>query len=300
MITLLTGENSYEIEQALRGLAVEFSGDMEKFDGAELELTRLPDLLMGMSLFSEQRLVVIRGLSANKQVWDALPDWLERISDDIHLVVVEAKPDKRTKTYKALQKAAAVREFKLWTDRDERRAEQWVGEQANARNVKLSPTAARLLVSRIGVDQWQLANTLDTLSVYDEITEDRIRDTTEARPHENVFALFETALKGDRARVQAMVQALSLSEDPYQLFGLLSGQAFQLAALAAAREDDDVAKDFGVHPFVLSKLRPYAAKQGVKGSRQIVRAFSKADELMKTSSTEPWLAIEQALLHTGT
>ena len=298
MITLLTGENSYETTQALAQLASGFDGVPERLDGLELETRQLPDLFMGVSLFAEKRLVIIRELSQNKPVWEALPEWLPRLSDDIHLVLVEPKPDRRTKTYKTLQKAAEVREYKPWTDRDTLAAEKWVSTWATARKVALASGAARLLVARIGVDQWQLSHALEKLSVFDELTEALIYEHSDASPHENIFMVFETALKGDMSRVQEMIAALRLSEDPYQLFGLLSGQAFQLAALAVAREGDDVAKDFGVHPFVLSKLRPYAMKRGIKGAGQIVTAFADADEAMKTSSIEPWLAIEGALLST--
>lgn len=296
MITLLTGENSFEVEQRLAQFMTDFAGAPEKFDGAELELKQLPDLLMGMSLFSEQRLVVIRGLSGNKPVWDALPDWLERMSDDIHLVLVEAKPDKRTRSYKALQKVAKVQDFKLWTERDAGQAERWVGEQATKRNIKLPANAARLLVSRAGVDQWQLKHALDKLSLLGDISEAKIRDVIEAQPAENVFELFTTALKGGQARVHEMISTLELSEDPYKLFGLLAGQAFQLAALAAAREGDDVARDIGAHPFVLSRLKPYAQQLGVAGSGAIIAAFAEADETMKTAALNPWLVIERTLL----
>ncbi len=98
MITLLSGENSFEIDRQLRQIVAEFGGAAEKFDGVELEVRQLPDLLMGMSLFAAQRLVIIRELSANKGVWEVLPEWLERQSEDTHVVLIEPKPDKRTKT----------------------------------------------------------------------------------------------------------------------------------------------------------------------------------------------------------
>lgn len=299
MITLLTGENSYEIDRELKRLAANFDGTLEKFDGEALEVRQLPDLLAGMSLFAEKRLVIIKQLSDNKAVWAELPAFLERISDDVDLVLVEPKPDKRTSAYKALQKAASVQEYKPWTERDSIKAEKWVGEQAAERGIKFTPALSRLLVARVGVDQWELAHALDKLSVLSEVTEDIIRDVIEANPSENVFELFETALKGNRTRIRVMIATLSLTEEPYQLFGLLSGQAFQLAALAAASESDNVAKDIGAHPFVLSKLKPYAKKEGIAGASQIAKAFAEADHAMKTSSIDPWLAIERALLQTA-
>ncbi len=296
MITLLTGENSYAINYDLQQMIRGFDGVAEKIDGTELELRQLPDLLMGVSLFSEKRLVIVRQLSQNKSVWEVFGDWTSRVSDDIHLVLVEAKPDKRTRTYKTLQKAAAVREYKPWTMRDARQAEEWVGKRAAELTTPLSPELVRFLVARVGVDQWQLSHALDKLSVLDDISEDIIRNVIEASPSENIFELFETALKGESARVQTMLDTLMLTEDPYQLLGLLSGQAFQLATIAVAKDGDDVAHDMGVHPFVLSRLKRYAQQQGVAGASMIISAFAAADTALKTSSVDPWIAIERALL----
>lgn len=296
MITLLIGENSFEVQQRLRQLETNFSGTVEKVDGVQLEVRQLPDLLMGMSLFADKRLVIVRGVAQNKAIWEVLPQWLERMSDDIHLVLVEPAPDKRTKTYKVLQKNATVEEFRPWTDRDASKAQQWVAAQAKQRGMTLSPSLCRLLVARVGVDQWQLWQSLEKLSVFSTITEDILCNSIDPNPNENVFLLFETALKGDQTRVQAMIETLRLSEEPHKLLGLLSGQAFQLAALAAASSDDDVAKDIGAHPFVLSKLRPLAARRGVRGAAQVIAAFGEADEQVKTSSGDLWLVIERALL----
>ena len=100
MITLLIGENSFEIQRALDDIIADFDGNVEKIEGSELQVSQLPDIFMGGSLFADKRLVVIRNLSENKSVWPVLGDWTDKISDDIHVVLVDAKPDKRTSTYK--------------------------------------------------------------------------------------------------------------------------------------------------------------------------------------------------------
>lgn len=295
MITLLMGENSYEIYQRLRQLEAEFQDTVEKIDGAELELHNLSDLISGTSLFHQKRMIVIRDLSSNKTIWEKLPDWLDRTSDDIHLVIVEPKPDKRTKTYKALQKSSSVLEYKPWSERDDAQVAKWIMSEAEARTLALTPALARLLVARVGVDQWQLTQALDKLLAAGEVTEDVITNVIDARPSENVFDLFETALKGDTGRLRELLAVLSATEDPYMLFGLLSGQAFQLMALALARDEQDVAKDFGVHPYALSRMRPYARQRGSAGAREVLLAFNQADEAMKTSYVDPWTVIEQVL-----
>lgn len=297
MITLLTGENSFELERALREIVRGFDGAVERIDGAELELRQLPDLLMGGTLFAAQRLVVIKGLSENKTIWTTFGDWLTRASDDVHLVLVEPKPDKRTKTYKDLQKVARVQEFKPWGDRDGALAEKWTQTEARVLGLSLEAAHARQVVARVGVDQWALYRALEKLAVLDEVTPEVIADVIELSPTENVFNLFETALRGDTRTVAQMIATLELTEDPYRVFGLLSGQVVQLLALSLGdKPSADIAKDVGAHPYAVSKLGSYAKKFGAVGSKKVIEAFAQADTAMKTSSAEPWLLIERALM----
>lgn len=301
MVQLLVGDNSFEIERELGRLTTAFDGVAEMVDGSALEIRQLPDLLMGATLFADKRLVVIRHLYENKQVWDALPEWLERLSDDIMLVLVETKPDKRTRTYKTLQKTAEVKEFKSWTERDVSVAERWAVEEAKRQEFTLDTKSARSLVEQTGVDQWRVFHALEKLAVLDTVTPQVIETVIEKNPRENVFILFETAIKGDTEKVQHMLRVLEQTEDPYMVFGLLSSQVFQLAALALSdKPSSEVAKEIGAHPFVLSKLAPYAKKQGRGGVRGVVAAFYEADTAMKVSAGEPWLLIERALVKAAT
>lgn len=300
MITLLTGENTFEATRALNGIAGQFKGDIERVDGAELETKQLPDIFMGATLFATERMVVVKNLSDNKSVWNDLVDWLPRISDDIHVIFVEPKPDKRTKTYKELQKVADVQEFKPWTERDNMSAEKWAIEEAGALGFSLDKKSAQALVGRIGVEQWQLHSALQKLSVMNEVTPEVIADIIEATPAENVFNLFESALRSDMKKVSDMIRTLEQTDDPFMVFGLLSGQAFQLAALATTdRPAADIAKAIGAHPFALQKLSSYAQRRGRGGAKRVLVAFAEADEAMKSTASDPWLLIERALAKTA-
>jgi DNA polymerase III delta subunit len=296
MIILLTGENTFEIEQDLNKIVATFEGEPERVDGSEVSARDLPDLLTGSTLFSDKRLVVIKGLSENKVVWPTLSDWLSRISDDMTLVLVDIKPDKRTVTYKEIKKVSKLVEHPVWSDRDESKAALWTAKQAELMRVKLNTKSVQTLIHRIGPDQWGLFHALEKLSLVDVVTDEIIESVIDARPSENVFNLFDAALRGDRKRVAKMIQTLELTEDPYRLFGLLSGQAFQLAAVAVARPTDVVASDLGVSPYAVSKLSSVAKRLGRRGARKVIGAFATADDDMKLSRAEPWLLIERTLM----
>ncbi len=296
MITLITGENAFEVYQAVHALMDEFVGEVMQVDGSELELRGLPDLLMGTSLFSTKRLIIIRDLSASKTLWANFVEWLPRVSDDVHLVLVEPKPDKRTLTYKELKKDAKVVDYPAWGEQDNAKAERWVEDEALRQGISMDKKSIQLIVRRVGTDQWQLFHALEKLAVLEEINVTVIEQVIDAQPSENVFTLFEMALRGEGTKVIEIVRTLQLSEEPYRLFALLSGQAFQLAVIFSASPADSITKDFGISPFVVSKLANVARHQTKASIRKIIMAFAKADDDMKVSKADPWLLIEKALL----
>lgn len=296
MITLLTGENTFEIEKEIQRIIAGFNGVAERIDGSELASRDVPDLLTGATLFASKRLVIIKNLSDNKTIWLNFFEWLPRVSDDTELVLVDTKLDKRTVTYKELKKVATVNEFDLWSERDIGKAEQWAIEEAKKAGIALNTKSVQTLVERVGPDQWGLFHALEKLALVGEITDEIIESVIDVSPSENVFNLFDKALQGDRLRVSQMIQTLELTEDPYRLFALLSGQAFQLAALAVADSAGSVAKDLGVSPYAISKLTTTAKKLGRSGARKVIQTFAQADDDMKLSRAEPWLLIERALM----
>lgn len=296
MITWLIGENTFEIREALRAIEASFAGQAERIDATDLTLAGLPDVLMGVSLFASERLVIIRDITTNGSLFEKIPEWLPRVSETIHLVLIDAKPDKRTSSYKALKAAANVKEFPAWTERDVAKAGQWVTARALSLGVKMNASLVRHLVDRVGVDQWQLASALDVISLAGEINDATIDALIPANPQENIFQLFETALEGKRQYVVQQLKTLALQQDPYAFFALLSSQAMSLAAVTFSDTDDSPAKEFGIHPFVASKMSRHAQTLGKARVARILEVFAKTDADLKRSKGEPWLLIERTLL----
>lgn len=296
MISWFIGENTFEVHQAVASAIASFGGAPERIDGTTLELKNIPDLLMGSTLFAEKRLVIIKDLSQNSAVWEKFPEWIDRISDDIELILIDGKPDKRTTGFKEVKKRVTLKEFPVWGERDQHLAQSWIVKYAESKDVKLDTKVAHHIVARVGLDQWQLANALEKFALLDVVTIDAINNVIDPNPSENVFQLFELALEGNRKAVHDMIRTLELTEEPYKLFALLSSQAFQLAAVTTASAGDAPAKDFGIHPFVASKLARHGSRLGSRGVMKILSLFADADADMKRSRGEPWLVIEKTLL----
>lgn len=295
MIILLTGDNNYEIDQELGRIVSDFEGEVERLDTDVLEPRNLTDIFGGLSLFATNRLVVLKRASESTAVWEALATWADKDSDTT-VVLVEPKVDKRTKTYKTLAKHADVRMFTAWAERDTAKAEQWLVDEATRRSIKLAPAAAREIVRRRGVEQYQLLNTLEQLAVLGEITTEVVETHIEKTPHDNVFELLAAALTGDTARVQHMIQVLRLENDPYMTLGLLASQTYALSGLVLSdKSQGEIATDLGVSPYTLRGLARSAESLTRTRLRTLVAALADADTGLKSSSVDSWVQIEIAL-----
>lgn len=295
MIYLLTGENTFESERRLGELVAGFEGDVERVDGSELTPDQLPDLLAGVTLFSTDRLVVIKNASSNKPVWTALGEWFEKGVDN-SVVLVERMADKRTKTYKWLEKHAEVVTTK---DLQPFEAVKWVEAEAKQRKLELTPDTARFFVDYVGADQWRLSAELDKLALAGKLVDkELIRELVEPTPQATSFELLDAAFAGRRGDVEQLLQTVAREEDPYMFFGLLAGQvyALALAKTAGGKSLDAVAKEAGIHPFVLKKVGGLARGLSVTEVKKIVKQLAELDVNLKSRSVEPWVQIQVFLL----
>ncbi|MDO5343491.1 MAG: hypothetical protein Q4F02_01085 [Candidatus Saccharibacteria bacterium] len=296
MIHLLHGDNEFEKRERL--VALLDGARPLSHDGAVLELGRLRELLQGQSLFGEAEPIVIRRLSDNTEAWAALPELAD--GTDVTLILLEMKPDKRTKTYKWLQKHAEVTECKAFGERDQTKAVAWCVARAEAAHrLSLTREAAQAIIERLGHDQLRIDHFLAQLALADDATVATIHQLLPLAKTESAFVLFEAALKGDIATVQRTLRFLEQSsgdDGAYQTLGLLASQLVQLNALVLAGGDAArVAADFAAHPYVLRKLAPYVKNITVAQLAAMNQALAAADHQMKTTSVGPWLLVEVAI-----
>ncbi|MGH7197017.1 MAG: DNA polymerase III subunit delta [Candidatus Saccharimonadales bacterium] len=300
MVIFLTGENDFEIKRTLDAIVLKFvqkfgANGVERVAGEDTEPAALSQLLQGASLFAQQRLVVLRDAADNKQLWDALGDWVERVPAETTLIIVEPKPDKRSRTFKSLTKHADVRECKALSERE---LTSWVVNCAKKLGGSIAPSQANYLVMQVGTDQWRLQHEIEKLVSYDPtVTKESIDELVETSSEGNVFALLDAALSGNLPRTEELLNQLKTNEDPYKFFGLLSSQVHTLALVAHAgtRTPDEIAKASGTHPFVVRKAKPIVQRLGTQKLRSIVHDVAQCDTQLKTTGQDPWRLIELAL-----
>jgi DNA polymerase III delta subunit len=302
MIICLTGTNTIRIAEELARIRAKTTADIERYDGTELTENQLADLLSGATLFSSDRFIVIRHLSENAALWERMGQWIERVANDTTLVMIEAKLDKRTKTYKILAGHATMIDAPQWTDRDVHMAAEWVRQAAKKMNIKLSPAQVTNMVNRAQIasekpgayviDQLRLYTALQSLRVLDEVSDESIATVMPPAVGETIFDLLAIAVEGDRSRVYAILEELRATEEPHKVFAMLAGQWTQLVSVAVA-SGPQAASDLGIHPYVVQKLSGLARQFNRGELRSLTRLCADIDAGMKLSQFDPWDGIER-------
>jgi len=299
MIHLLYGDNEFEKRAALAALVGD--ADVVRYDGEELTLADMQEITIGQTLFSQSAVYVISKLSENSDIWSRLSEL--PFDDNKTVILLESKLDKRTKTYKWLQKTAKTQEFLPLGDRQKPQLITWCETQARERGYKLTRKQIGTLIDRLGFDQLRLSNFLDQLALVKEITDELIDQLVPLARSENVFDLFVAALSKDYETVHNIISYLESEsglDGAYQTMGLLASQATNMAALVLAGGDNKtVAADLLVNPYVLQRLSSSARTIDIEHLRQINDALFQADLQMKTTGVNPWLLIETALVQAG-
>lgn len=301
MILTLTGENTFAIAAAEKQLAQAFAAKhgqngIERVDAEDLTPARLPDLLMGATLFAPARLVIIKNLGANKSMHEALTEALGKASDDNTIVISDGALDKRTKLYKFLKTKSSFKEFPALS---ENQLVKWIQEEAKRLDGSISPSDARFLAERTGHNQWRLYHEIAKLASHNQtITKAIIEELVEPTPEGTAFELLDAALAGQPDGVRRLIANLRTEEDPYKLFGLLGSQVYALAAVATAgtRQPDQIAKETGLHPFVVRKTQSVAKRLGQARVAQIATDVALCDAQMKSTGADPWDLLQLCLL----
>lgn len=98
MLKVFYGENRLEAEKKIK----KFLGEKyEVFEGENLELTDLPSIFQGTSLFEMgERKILLKEAGANAAVWEKIADYADT---DNEVAVWEMKIDKRSVGYKRLK-----------------------------------------------------------------------------------------------------------------------------------------------------------------------------------------------------
>jgi len=164
----IVGPESLLAEEALEAIlkgaiGADRESGLQVFRGEETTWSRLVDNVGMGSLFAERRAVVVRNADALKGDGEEVTAYLEDPTPGVTLVLLAAKPDKRTRVWKCLLEKAMVTP----ADPPKGRALRgFVEDRLRQRKLRLSEAGAFELISRVGQDLRRLMGEIDKLEAF--------------------------------------------------------------------------------------------------------------------------------------
>jgi DNA polymerase-3 subunit delta len=306
MIMVLTGENSFDLDKELHARTSEFvaqHGDLalERIDGQEADFEKIREAVTSLPFLASRKLIVLREPGANKQFVESIESLTDSVPETTDVIIVEAKPDKRTAYFKFLKQQKGYQEFPVLEGPE---VAAWLVKEAKNRGGNLASADARYLVERVGTDQQLLANELEKLLLHNpQINRESIEALTTASPGSTIFQLLEAAFAGNgRRTMELYAEQRSLRVEPAQIIAMLSWQLHILAIIKTAgdRPSEQIAKEARLNPFVVRKSQAIARGLQLSELKRSIHSLLQIDMRSKRTSLDSDEALQNYLLELAT
>lgn len=299
MITTVCGTNFFAVRQKIEELRKQYSHlDFSIIDAGELKTADIIQHLNGISLFSEHKFTVLRGLNSNTKAQENLEKIVGALDEQSVLIIQEEELDKRTKYYKVLKKLTQFNEF---GELNEQEAQKFAQTYAKERGANIGNSEAAFLIQRVGLSQGTLANEIDKLALYDpHITKKSIEELTDQSFQETVFQLTDAIINGNTKKTIELYRGLRAARlHPLEVMGTLSWQLHVLVQIKAHQSvgsPEAIAEATKLHPFVVQKNYKLVRQLTTEQLRSMVDDSLETDFHLKTTQIDPDDLLETLLL----
>jgi len=315
MLFFLYGEDSFRSKEKLDGLKKLFlknnpPSGLFVFDFSEKEVSAnsfLESIGSG-GLFSEKKLIIASDFLKNSPI-DNQKKMLEKLKEktdlpkDTEATVIfceSGQPKKNSSFYKYLLDNSKKQEFNTLKPYE---IKKWATGYTFeiSPSTSFSPNALSLLISFVGNDLFLLKNELDKLTSFkpnEEIVEQDIELLVKAHTDSTVFQTIEALLDQNKKNALRLFHSqLQKGEDPFYLLSMYAYQIRTLLKISSAFESGNtnpqfIAKEAGVHPFVVQKSLPQIRKRSLEDLKRIYKKLEEIDIASKTGKTDLVLALD--------
>jgi DNA polymerase-3 subunit delta len=217
---------------------------------------------------------------------------------------LKAKDVGKDGVWSRLQKDEAALGF--WRLKEEELC-QWATQEARGLGKTLSLAAAQRLVEMVGENLADLSQELEKLALFageeKTITPHLVMQSASHSRTYNIFALVEALGTPDAGkRLSALDQLLDLGEKPERILGMLARQLRLLMRYkehAPGASPSALASSLKQPPWLVRKLGQQAARFSLPALKSHLHLLHQADLRLKTSTGNPRLWLEWALVHMG-
>ena len=314
MIIYLYGEDDFRSRAQLKKMVFEFKQKRDPqgynvafLNCAKIEGSKIFSEIMAAPFLSEKRMVVLENLLSNNDK-EMLEEIIKRVKenkipDSTVLIFYQSENLSKVKEVKELhtllQKEKFAQEFKILSGAE---LSAWAKKEIEARGGKISVAALSFLAQNCVQDMWRLDSLIDQLVAYSLDKEISLKDTElflDEKVDDNIFNMVDAIVAGNKGLAFKLLEKQrEKGEDEMYLFLMILRQFRILLQLRSAYEEnenahsDDLAKQLGLHPFVVKKSWSSVKRFSLSQLKKIYTKLLEIDFKTKTGLASQSLLID--------
>ena len=292
------------VEEVLKKKMTELSGDMNftKFSGTAVDVKKVDECAKTMPFFSERRVILLEGTGWFAKSNDEVAEFLKGIPDSACVIFVETEVDKRTSTFKAIEKCGHAAFF---PEQKQEEIQKWICANVNSNYQKITNGAVDALIKAVGLDMAALSVELEKLYSYcmdkECISRSDVEELCHVQAEDRVFDMIALmAMKKRREALLLYYDLLELKESPTKILSLLERQFRMLIAVKDLRKRElnkaQIADKLGIKPFVVEKCLSQVDHFSMKDLKNALADTAEYDRQSKLGGIPDRMAVELILI----
>lgn len=306
-VYVLYGQEAYLQKQYKDKLVEALLGDGDTMNlcqvqGKEYSIPQLIDFAETMPFLAERRVIVLESTGLLKSGGEELANYLKQPCETTVWILAESECDKRSKLFKAADKAGRCVEF---TVQDEATLKKWILGILKKEGRQIKEETLAFFLEKTGTDMNVIRLELEKLLCYtmDQTVIERadVEAVCITRITSHIFDMVDAIGTKNRQKALELYQELQALREPSVRILFLIGRhmniLLQIKDLKQRGYDNKVmASKIGIPPFTVSK---YIRQAGLYKTEQLKKALEKciqADEAVKTGALQDKLSVELLIL----
>lgn len=246
-----------------------------------------------LPFMAERRVVIIKEsgafeLKAGKL--SELSELMQDVPETTTVVWIESKVDKRSKLFKAVQKAGYVVEFKRLGEGE---LLTWIGQELKRKGIQMDRNTASYFLSLTGNDMVRIQMEMEKLSSYVKerglITREDVDSIVSVTIENSIFKLTDHLGNQQPAAAYRIYRQLLEDNEPVQRIFFMMIRQFRLlykASLMQGADRSTIAKELGVPSFAAGNYQNQSRRFGEKRLKELLNKLLELDVATKTGELD--------------
>jgi len=305
MLLFLHGSDTFRSRQKLKELTDKFKKEVDPqgynlstFIGGQVEFGKIMDALHASPFMANKRMIVIEELSklklSDKEQESLLLQIDNVLEDETILIIWEGalgKRDLKKKLFTAVQKTKYILPFESW---NAQQIAGWINQELQQVGITIDGAALQYLSLAIGENLWQASSEKNKLIAYAQANNLTNLDVKAVSlliaggAQDNIFALVDSISQGnEKEALKRLHDQLTSGSHELEVLTMIIRQYRILTqvqdGLQKGMTADQIAKEYGMHPFVVKKISTQARSFDQASLQKAYRLLKGVDKKMKSS-----------------